>query len=193
MFQEDVTMRRMTLMAGSLPAVLVAGLLASCVSGPQTTDSPFFQPPVHSTLVVHEAIKIPAGRASVFLQGGRWSGGGFNHYEPHCLLRVRDVSDAPQWVQPDRFDIVRVVRDQPFVIALQAPGYASDGSGDTGIPVDLISVVEMTLHSIVQPHVLSLACGGSTADPSDVVPPSIDEMRAALGSMASLEIERTGR
>lgn len=169
--------------------VLWAPLLVSCSTTPLGTDSPYFQPPVGSRVVVNAPIKIPAGRASVFLQEGQWSGGGFNHYEPHCRLEVKNVQDTPQWVRPDSFSIMRVVRDEPYVIALQAPSYALSGDGDSGVPVDLISVVEMKLYSMMQPEVLSLTCGGATGDPSDVVPPSIDEINAALGSMAALVIE----
>lgn len=52
--------------------------------------------------------------------------------------------------------------------------------------MDLIYVIYMRLSSEEQPDVLNITCGGSTDDPSAVVPPSIESIRGALGGLASL-------
>jgi hypothetical protein len=52
--------------------------------------------------------------------------------------------------------------------------------------MDLIYVIYMRLSSEEQPDVLNITCGGSTDDPSAVVPPSIDGIRSALGELVSL-------
>ena len=163
-------------------------LLVSCAYNVKDVNSPFYQPPVNSRFQIHQPITIPADRASVFIQEGKTRGGSFNHFMPHCRLEVRHVLDVPQIVQPVEFTVTRVYRDLPPVVALKPVHYADSGasSGDSGVSMDLIYVIYMRLSSEEQPDVLNITCGGSTDDPSAVVPPSIDGIRSALGELVSL-------
>ena len=58
-------------------------------------------------LELNQDVVIPAGRTRIFFQEGRLLTG-INEYEPHCQLRVRDISDQPRSVQSDRFTIDKV-------------------------------------------------------------------------------------
>ena len=163
-------------------------LLVSCAHNVKNVNSPFYQPPVNSRFQIHQPITIPANRASVFIQEGKTRGGSFNHFIPHCRLEVRHVLEVAQIVQPGEFTVTRVYRDLPPVVALKPVYYADSGasSGDSGVSMDLIYVIYMRLSSEEQPDVLNITCGGSTDDPSAVVPPSIDGIRSALGELVSL-------
>ena len=163
-------------------------LLVACANNIKDVNSPFYQPPVNAHFQIHHPITIPADRASVFIQEGKTRGGSFNHFMPHCRLEVRHVLEVPQVVQPGEFTVTRVYRDLPPVVELKPVLYADSGasSSDSGLPMDLIYVIYMRLSSEEQPDVLNITCGGSTDDPSAVVPPSIEGIRGTLGGLASL-------
>ncbi len=167
-------------------------LLVSCVHNVKNVNSPFYQPPVNSRFQIHQPITIPADRASVFIQEGKTRGGSFNHFIPHCRLEVRHVGEKPQVVQPGKFTVTKVHRELPPVVALKPVHYADSGasSGDSGVSMDLIYVIYMRLSSEEQPNVLNITCGGSTDDPSAVAPPSIEDIRKTLGSLASLQLPK---
>lgn len=75
-------------------------LLAACQTTPvDFEDSPSAVIPAGSRLVLRQDISVPAGRASLFIQGGRVvSYSEINVYRAHCRLGVSRVKDTVQTV-----------------------------------------------------------------------------------------------
>ncbi|HKJ76572.1 MAG TPA: hypothetical protein VKA64_05140, partial [Gammaproteobacteria bacterium] len=87
-------------------------LLTGCQT-PQVRDpaSPYFAPPVGSRLVLEKAIKVPGGKAAVYIQAGqvlRYTE--LDRYDPHCKFELRTVSPDRRMVDPDTFLIRKVER-----------------------------------------------------------------------------------
>ena len=92
----------------------------------------------------------------------------------------------PQTVYPGEFDIVRVSSDSIEVVAIPGLQWAH-GIGGGGVS-DIMQVRRMRLHSKTQPDVLNLICAGALDTPFRARPPSVSQMRAALGSYAGLRL-----
>jgi hypothetical protein len=169
--------------------VLAALLLAGCETPTARKDqgSPYYAVPVGATLELHQALEIRPGATRAWIQGGEVVAG-INSYVPNCNIEVGRRDDSqPQLVQPDRF---RVRRTQSFfewvVEAAPAPRYA-DAVDDGGASM-VYEGYHLWLESAAQPDVRRLSCRGVYAMPSDARPPSIVEIRAALGDVATLRL-----
>jgi hypothetical protein len=94
--------------------VVCVGLLAACQSASVPyEDSPYALIPSGSRLVLERDLTIPAGRASLYIQGGEVRPYlEVDFYRPHCRLEVEKVLDIPQVVKRDTFLIDKVVTEQ---------------------------------------------------------------------------------
>ncbi len=170
--------------------VVILSLLASGCLAPAQRDefSPYYLPPEQSLLRLHRAIEIPAGYARVHFQDGQYSAYGYNEYLPHCELEVNDVLETAQTVKADEFVINRVqYEDYPFAhrMPLRLAGVGVGiGFGHAADPD--MKLVRLGLYSVSQPNVRALICGGGLDDPYLAEPPSIRDIRAALGDTATL-------
>ncbi len=149
-------------------------------------------------LVLHQVVTIPANRASVFIQQGEVIIGGRNRYQPFCELVVRDLKASVQTIQPDTFSIIHVKGQTLFVqrqqvlqlAALDSFRLAADSSGDGDLPPDVTETFRMKLSAPRQPHVVLLICGGEEDNlVAYAEPPTLAQMRAALGAVATLRLD----
>jgi len=184
----------------SVLAALV--LLAGC-QVPQVRDeaSPNFLPPKGSLVILHDAIQIPPESARVFLQRGQFHGyHGIDLYYPWCAFEVNDVSESTQVLQANTFEIYRVyVRTEQVVdnTKTQLAGLAfgpnkawhlvMDGSGG---PTTVTRVVVMWVNAQNQSDIRKLTCGGSEENVALARTPSVAQIRAAFGDVATLELPR---
>jgi hypothetical protein len=174
-------------------AVILAAALSGCASlmGPADPASPFFAVPVGSMLVLHEPVRIPPERTRVWFQGGQATYGR-NWYEPACNLEVNllDRQNA-QTVEPGRFTVRRVqqLMDMTDLTPIGRPVTAMRVASvdDDGISYLWLGF-HLWLENPDQPNVLRLTCMGEYAAAWEVVPPSVNEIREALGTVASLEL-----
>ena len=177
-------------------ATLAASLLAACnATIPKDTASPYYRVGVGSTLQLRHKIEIPPGRARVFIQNGSITAN-FDHYAPNCNVEVEKLDyQQLQYIEPGSYRIRRVqdnveevVQSQRMQVAALKTGSwlaaAADNSGGT-------TMVYRGYHLWVDDpagNFTRLSCRGAYADPVDARPPSINEMRQALGGIASLEL-----
>lgn len=131
--------------------------------------------------ILKQSLVIPSGKARTFIQFGQTSMGTFNHYEPHCRMEVRNLSEQPQTIYPEEFVISRVnigeemiaLQTQPIQLAqnqytdnptmLDAPdllNFATMGN-DREASMD---IVHFYLQSNRQANVLRLTCAGSLSN-----------------------------
>ncbi len=176
-----------------LLTMVLAAALSGCASlmGPADPASPFFAVPVGSVLVLHEPVQIPPERTRVWFQGGQATYGR-NWYEPACNLEVNllDRQNA-QTVEPGRFT-VRRVQQMMEMTDLAPMGRPATAMRAASVDGDGMSYLWLGFHLWLenpdQPNVLRLTCMGEYAAAWEVVPPSVNEIREALGEVASLEL-----
>jgi len=170
-----------------LSSVIGAALCGCQLEPTRDIDSPYYQVPAGSTLVLNSPLEIPGGEASVYIQDGEvtsyWSA---NKYEGHCKFEMWSIVERRRVVEPDRFAVQRVEREREYVQA--PPGRlltSEDGSG--GGPFVEIGKTLMYLESPGQPDVYRMTCQRWN-DFTDPVPMSIREIRDTLGDRFSLEL-----
>lgn len=148
-------------------------------------------------VVLHVALPVTAGKARVFLQAGgrpegrnRYLSGGFDQYRPHCAFGITSVDHQGVEIAPDRFRITAVQQSlQPVVgrapirVAALGPLAMFDGLGSSAYHMGY----HLWLDSERQPGVRRLSCYGVYAEPGILDPPTLAEMRAALGEVADIE------
>lgn len=180
-------MRRLALFAAFV-------LLAACQSAPlDLEDSPSAVIPAGSRLILRQDVSVPAGRASLLIQGGRVvSYAELNVYQAHCRLEVSRVQDTAQAVPADEFTITKVLyteRPMPGAAAALLAGRAVGGIRVGEGVGPYVFATHMVLHSARQPEVRSLTCQ-RWDDPANGVHLTIREIRQALGDIFTLELAR---
>ncbi len=182
-------------------ALLFSGPFLSACGPPTIRDTASqSQVPIQGgTLELHQEMVIPARRTRVFFQDGRQLSG-INEFQPHCQLRVRNISDQPQTVQPDRFRIesvfgieTTIVSRDPVLLASVSPTLiaGSGGGGGNGDDDPLMYAYFMSLQSDKQPQVSFLVCGGAFAAPAFADQPTLQDIQTAMGALATLTLERS--
>lgn len=146
-----------------------------------------------SNLVLKQPLTVPAGAARVFVQTGapagpsRILGGGFDQYRPHCGFEIRSIDHAGFTIQPDTFRVTRVQGSLVQVVAIEPLRLASlqlargmDGGGSSAYHEGY----HFWLASERQPEVMRMSCYGVYAEPDRLQPPTLQEIREALGEVA---------
>lgn len=169
-------------------------LLAAC--GPLTIKDEVkqsFIPIQGGMFELHQDIVIPSHRTRVFFQAGRLLYG-ISELEPHCQLRVRDISDQQQAVHADIFSIEKVFGTLDQIVSRERIRLASagetviagGGGGNGNGESKQMYLYFMGLNADKQPNVTYLVCGGVLDDPAFAEYPTVQEIHAALGDYATL-------
>ncbi len=151
-----------------------------------------FQPLIATRLVLHEDVRIPPRQSHVaFQRGSRQPGAG--EFAPHCELEVKQVLEEAQTVRAGIFEITRILGVTHYVkrgkrnIRLAAGDdfqLLADDSSEW-----IMMAYHFTLHSDEQPGVTRLLCGGAYNYPYFARYPSIEDMRLALGDVATVVLQ----
>ena len=164
-------------------------LLGCAQSGltPRDPASPYYAPPAGSKIELKRPITVPAGATRVFLQRGELvQGMHFDRYLPSCNFEVRELSEQPQTIEPETFLVVRVQREEAEVVTRPGPPVqVASNSDDGGLPM-VTESIHLWLGSSQQPGLMRLTCRGAFDDVWRAYPPSIDEIRTALGDYAGI-------
>lgn len=182
-----------------IATVLLSSLLLAACGKSATvreTDGGDFVQLKGAELVLKQAVIVPAGKARVFIQfGARADGrggilsGGFDYYRPHCALEIRSVDHAGFTIQSDTFRITQVqgslqqvvMRERVQVAGLQRVSDL-DGRGSSAYHEGY----HFWLASERQPEVRRMSCYGVFAEPDRLRPPTLEEIRSALGEVAEI-------
>ncbi len=156
------------------------------------SGNPYYYPRAGSKIVLNQRLSIRPDTASVSFQYGKITTS-YSRFDPYCKIRVRDVRPVTQTIMPDTFTVTSSGYHTEFIaglsglsIPLSSPLHSRwrvTVSGDG--PSDITETVQMTLSSPQQPQVLSLICGGAENHPAEAEPPTMAEMKQAVGSIMS--------
>jgi hypothetical protein len=177
-----------------LMLLLSAGILAllmGCqgVSVRESAGGPWSQLPEGSTLTLERPVAVPQDRARVFLRGGPPLPQGAS-MGPSCGLEIRAMSrDGPYTIAAGTYPIVRVqsvwaqvARREPATGVRFQLASAPDGGGTPMIQEGY----HFWLGDGPDPNLMRLTCLGMLDDMPRARPPTLEEIRSALGGVATL-------
>lgn len=178
--------------------VLASLLLAACQPSAtvRVSSGGGFQSLQGAALVLKEPLRVAPGNARVFIQNGQATNSGnsllrgsFDQYQPHCAFEIERVDHGGFTIHPGTFRITRVqgaltqvVMISPLQVAgLQlARGYYGRGASAYH------EGYHFWLASERQSEVMRMTCYGVFAEPPDLYPPTLQEIRQALGAIAEI-------
>jgi len=147
--------------------ILILGVLIGSFGlglGAMASDTQFLHEQTASTqLVLHQSVRIPAGTATAYFQGGVVvSANDLNEFVPYCALVVATVSETSQQVPAGRYRIVRLFpydEEQSSLAPIRVAGINSwvVASGDAN--TDHSFMTRIKLASATTPKLLYVDCG----------------------------------
>ena len=165
--------------------MLCAALGACADLGRKDASSPFYPVPAGSKVVLHRDLEVPPDAARVYLQDGQVVKAP-SIFNPFCRFDVNDVQPVTQVVRAGEFTVRKTQMDMLHISMAEPMRFAAIGF-DAGGTSDITLVWYLWLDS-PQPNVRRLLCGGRFDSPDRARRPSISEIRAQLGQVATLTI-----
>ncbi|MHB0975392.1 MAG: hypothetical protein ACYC0P_14245 [Thiobacillus sp.] len=178
----------------SMIGFALALLLAGC-AGLQSPDpaSPYYAYSAGWVAQLNRPLTIPAGAATVRLQYGHVvPRNGVQEQDPYCVVELDTVSDAPQTLQPGRFEVWRVTRSiSPIAAAVKSPlvrvlHVDNDDPRDTSF---LYYITAFRLRDPAQPNLRGMTCAWNQMAPGNLPLMrhlTLGEIRGALGGWITL-------
>jgi hypothetical protein len=139
-------------------------------------------------LVLKQPLSIGPAKARVFLQNGA-AGYGFDSYQPHCAFEIASINHEGAVIEADTFAITRVQGSVQQVVSAEPARLAGlwlIGGLDGGGSQSYYSGYHFWLSSMDQPGVRRMSCYGVYAQPYELYPPTMQEIRQALGAIAEI-------
>lgn len=176
-----------------VPAVL----LSACQTRVrEAADGPWLEIPPGSRLILNRSISVPQDRARVFFRGGRVLSVGAN-VGPSCGIEVRTIPrDGPYTIAPGTFTITRVqdywtqVARHPAAAIVRLQLASSTDGGGTPL---IQEGYHLWLSGPSDSNVMRLTCLGMLDDMWRARAPTLAEVHAALGAIATLELSDSPR
>ncbi len=150
-----------------------------------------YYPPVSSKIILKQVLKVGVDKAGLYIQDGEVTGNSHSRFKPFCYIRFVNVKQNGGTIKPDTF-IIKNSRIETRLIAKHKPiltpyGLITYRLADS-TPSDILEVITMRIVSAKQPTVYLLECGGVENSPSQVEPPTMAELRQAMGNIMSLKL-----
>jgi len=174
------------------------GLLSACnavlVTDPNALN---YVPTAGSKVTVKQRIEVPAGQTRIFLQRGELitKASQLDHYWPNCNFEINTLAETSRYIEPGVYTVTRTTRQEKEVVLFQTKRIRLAAVGFGGVMAFggdgaqmLFEEVKMTLQSDKPSDIRDLACRGVFTDPVLVEPPTLAEIRQALGSYASISV-----
>jgi hypothetical protein len=178
-------MKRLTPLAVT---ILIAACQPAYLKGGQPNpDSPYFDIPVDSELVLHKDVTLPPYQKDLFFQNGKVSDyAGVNKWHPYCALSVHAKTQVPQIVKADSFVVEKVGRQFLFQLAAADFQVAQLDRGGGFQQWQVLATV-MEISSDRQPGVVQMTCA-AWGLPQDMSNVTLNTIRKALGEAATLKV-----
>ena len=178
--------------------VFVSACQTAYKDGQPNEDSPYYEVPVDSKLILHRDLTIPAKTAIVYFQRGQifLKHYQYNRYGTYCELELSAKRNVLQTVKADEFVIYKVKQETVFgdggLIQLARGrvrfGLAqSFGRDNDGIRLYEVVATRMALRSERQPDVHALIC--ASWEPAQAMSYlTIRKIRNTLGDIFTLQL-----
>ncbi len=178
-------------MRALIPVLLMLSACSQTTHTLRDDTNPYQPPSVGDRVALLEPLELPPETARIFLQNGEpMALDAFDRYKVNCNFEVRTLKPETQTIQPDEFIIKRVQALMVEVVRHDPPvrgGLMRVGMDDSGSS-SVTRGYHLWLESEQQPDVMRLSCRGAFDYMWKATPPSIQEIRQALGSRAHLII-----
>ncbi len=170
----------------------LAALLTGC-AGLQSGDpaSPYYAYTTGWVVELNRPLTIEPGAAAVRLQYGRIvPRNSVQEQDPFCVVELDTVGDAPQVLQPGRFEVWRVTRSvNPITVGAKAPLVKAHRVEDDGDPSFLYFITAFRLRDPAQPALRGMRCAWNQMAPGNralMRHLTLGEIQSALGSWITL-------
>jgi hypothetical protein len=181
--------------APRLSLILALALLLGCETQMRQSDQgPWIPVGPGGVLALNGPVQVPQDRARVFFRNGRLQPTGANQ-GPSCGIEIRTIPrDGPHVIPAGSFTITRV---QPYWTQVAAIDPDRDRSAvrlrpasapDSGGTPLIQEGYHLWLSDGPDADVMRLTCLGMLDEMWRARPPTLDEIRAALGDLATLEL-----
>lgn len=145
-------------------------------------------------LKLNKAIVIPGETASVHIQDGEPKTAYMNpveNYRPYCIFEVTTLLPTPRTINPDIFNVSRVVLDEEIVsllpkLASLVTSAGGHGFYSSGGATAVVYATVMYLESETQPDVFRLSCQ-HWDDPALGEHLSLQDIALALGELITIQ------
>ena len=198
MVERYTNLNRQVCMKDSMIVTAVFSLLImlTACSLNETSDenSYYYSVSVGSTIVLHQPVLISAEQVASYVQNGKlMSYDEVDKYRPNCKFEIYTMSEQSRTVEPDSFEIIRVVDEiesssisKPAQLALHGDALMLSLL-DRGNVFNYATM--MYLKSDNQPDVYRMTCQ-HWEDIRDDRHLTIAQMRQAMGEVFTLEIKQ---
>lgn len=167
--------------------LLLLGLSACANLVPKDENSSYYPVPTGSRLILHQDLHIPPDSARVYLQHGKVVKAPHTS-DPYCRFELNEVLAVAQTLKADEFVVRKTQMDRLYISSQDPLIKAAIQGADRGDTSDVTLVWYLWLASPRQANVHRLICGGRFDYPYRARRPSIKEIRAQLGGIATLII-----
>jgi hypothetical protein len=172
--------------------ILIAMSLSACSSNLQTpvdSSSPYYRLPVGSKVVLKQDLAVPPGRTRLFLQQGQTMMlGDFDRYLANCNFEISSLSEASQTIQSQQFTVSKVEDLMVEVVQQDSQQlFLKVGMDDSATPM-VTRGYHFWLSSAHQSDVIRLSCRGAFDDMWAALPPTLEEIRHAVGDLIELQL-----
>lgn len=174
-----------------LPALVIAGCTPDAV---RQVDSPFYRLPLGSEIAVLKPIPLRARKARAFLQFGEVVKlGNLDQYYPSCNFEVRQLGEETGFIQPGGMRITGFSEGYDQLVLSDPPQTTRPQVALKFFDSHSMSVnryVHYTVAAPEQPNLLRFSCRGGEADLPEALPPTLSEIRQAVGDWVEIRPAR---
>ena len=154
-----------------------------------------YVPTPGSIVTVPQRIEVPGGQTRIFFQRGEIikKVSDLDQYKTNCNFEINTLAESPRYIEAGTYTVTRTTRQlgevvlhKPLQFASLAIGGMVSTDGD-GAPM-YFEEVRMRLQSDQPSDIRDLTCRGVLTDPQWVEPPTLAEIREALGRHATIKV-----
>jgi hypothetical protein len=177
---------------------LLAGIIfftacsAALVTDPNARN---YVPTPGTSVTVPQRIEVPGGQTRIFFQRGEIvkKVSSLDLYKTNCNFEINTLAETPRYIEAGVYTVTRTTRREGEVVLFKPLQYASlaiggmVGKAGDGPPM-YFEEVRMTLRSDQSSDIRDLTCRGAMTDPQFLEPPTLAEIREALGKHVTITV-----
>ena len=185
-----IILRKPHILIASIAVTLLSGCVISSNSTKSYTKELSVSP--DSSLTLNQKIDFKPGKTRVFLQDGMVVSQ-FNHYKSNCNLEIRKKDEENwQFVEPGVYKVISTRQTLEEVVRFIPGNETRVASRLILADIDTSQTdIYLGMHYYLSgedANVMRLSCRGVMALPHEAEPPTLQEIRQALGNIITLNL-----